>query len=59
MALRELATMEKAIRLELQCPEVEARTHGESLSTRGCALGSLNTPGLDSRENKIRILLKQ
>ena len=49
MALQGLTDMEKAILLERQCPAVEARTHGESLSTRGCALGSLNTVNLVSR----------
>ena len=51
--------MEKAILLERQCPAVEARTHGESLSTRGCALGSLNTPVLGSKENMVFILLNK
>ncbi len=51
--------MEKAVLLERQCPAVEARTHGESLSTRGCALGSLNTPVLDSTDDRVVVIPKE
>jgi hypothetical protein len=54
-----LMTMGKAGLRELQCPAVEAGTHGESLSTRGCALGSLNTPALNRRGDRSPVALNE
>ncbi len=58
MASQRLIDMEKAKLLKRQCPEVKARTHGESLSTKSCVLGSLNTPVLDSKDDRSPIILK-
>jgi hypothetical protein len=56
VASQGLVTMERMTLFERQCPVVEARTHGESLSTWGCAQGSLNTPVSHSMNDRSLVI---